>query len=89
MGKRIKKGTKGEVTQYLTRSQAIRYLQLSLRDFRKLCILKGIYPREPKKKFRGANKTYYHKKDIRFLENDSILQTFRQITTHMKKLKRL
>jgi len=34
MGKREKKGTKGEVTQYCTRSQALKKLQLKLTEFR-------------------------------------------------------
>jgi len=41
--------------------------------------LKGIYPREPKRKFKGTNKTYFHKKDIKFLENDKILHTFQEM----------
>ena len=61
MGKKIKKGKKGEASQYLTRSNAIRKLQLSLQDFRRICILKGVYPREPKKKFKGNPKS--NKKD--------------------------
>lgn len=41
MGKEIKKGTKGPNTKYITRTKAIRKLQISLNDFRRLCILKG------------------------------------------------
>lgn len=43
-GKKLKKGTGGASTIYIGRTRAIKKLQLSLRDFRRLCILKGIYP---------------------------------------------
>lgn len=89
MGKKIQKGKKGERSQYLTRSKAIRKLQLSLKDFRRLCILKGVYPREPKKKFEGTNKTYYHTKDLKILMHDKLLEKFRQIKAHLKKYKKL
>jgi pescadillo protein len=89
MGKKIKKGKKGERSQYLTRSKAIRKLQLSLKDFRRLCILKGVYPREPKNKFEGTNKTYYHIKDLKILMHDKLLERFRDIKAHLKRHKKL
>ena len=41
MGKIKKKGEAGNAKNYITRSQAVRKLQVSLPDFRKLCIWKG------------------------------------------------
>ena len=88
MGRKIKKGTKGEGSQYLTRSNAIRRLQLPLQDFRRLCILKGIYPREPKKKLKGSDKTYFHVKDLKILEHDQLLSKFHDIKSHLYRYKK-
>jgi len=51
--------------------------------------LKGVYPREPKKKFEGSNKSYYHVKDIKILQHETLLDKFREIKAHLKKHKRL
>jgi pescadillo protein len=67
MGKKIKKGKVGPSKEFISRSKAIKKMQVSLKDFRRLCILKGIYPREPPKSLRKLNKTYYHVKDISYL----------------------
>uniref|UniRef100_A0A1L8DH33 Pescadillo homolog n=1 Tax=Nyssomyia neivai TaxID=330878 RepID=A0A1L8DH33_9DIPT len=81
--RRLKKYETGTATHYVTRKQALNKLQLSLNDFRRLCIIKGIYPREPKnrrKAQRGASdiKILYHAKDIRFLLHEPIVWTLRK-----------
>ena len=69
MGKIKKKGVSGQAKNFITRTQAVRKLQISLPDFRKLCIWKGIYPREPRNKKKAsksatASTTFYYTKDI-------------------------
>ena len=81
-------GQAGNAVQYVTRNQALKKLQLKLSEFRRLCILKGIHPREPKKKVQGAHKTYYHVKDIAFLLHEPLLNKIRELYAHEKKIKR-
>lgn len=86
MGKKIKKGTKGDAALYCTRSTALKKLKLTLREFRRLCILKGVFPKDPKRKFKGQNKTYYLMKDIRFLGHEKLINKFREINAFQKKI---
>ncbi|CAG9463168.1 unnamed protein product [Pedinophyceae sp. YPF-701] len=88
MGKLQKAGKTGNAAQYLTRNQALKKLQLKLHDFRRLCILKGVHPREPKKKPHGRHKTYYHVKDINFLLHEPLLERFREIRAYERKIRR-
>lgn len=94
MGRIKKKGTSGNAKNFITRTQAIKRLQVSLADFRRLCIFKGIYPREPrnkKKANKGSTKpvTFYYFKDIQYLLHEPILNKFRQHKTFAKKLNKL
>jgi pescadillo protein len=86
--RKIKAGKRGLVTKYISRSKAIRKLQLSLKDFRRLCILKGVYPREPPQKLKKLNKTYYHTKDINYLGADVLIERFRREKVFLKKYKK-
>ncbi|KAI8918467.1 Pescadillo N-terminus-domain-containing protein [Powellomyces hirtus] len=91
MGKKIKKGEKGAVTNYITRAQAVKKLQISLAHFRRLCILKGVYPREPRNKKKvgkgsTAPRTYYYRKDIQFLLHEPVLHKLREQKIFARKL---
>ena len=72
MVKRLKEGEQGPCTHYITRAHALKKLQVSLADFRRMCILKGVYPRQPQRMLKGADKSYYHIKDINYLARDPI-----------------
>ncbi|XP_061358803.1 pescadillo homolog [Gastrolobium bilobum] len=82
------KKKEGNAAKFVTRSQALKQLQISLPLFRKLCILKGVTPREPKKKFKGTHQTYYHVKDITFLHHEPLLEIHRAIRVHERKIKK-
>ncbi|KAK5109095.1 hypothetical protein LTR62_007552 [Meristemomyces frigidus] len=91
MGKIKKKGTSGNAKNYITRSQAVRKLQISLPDFRRLCIFKGIYPREPRSKKRASKSstpstTFYYTKDIQYLLHEPLLDKFRDQKALAKKI---
>uniref|UniRef100_A0A5F9DE09 Pescadillo homolog n=1 Tax=Oryctolagus cuniculus TaxID=9986 RepID=A0A5F9DE09_RABIT len=88
-----KKYERGSATNYITRNKARKKLQLSLADFRRLCILKGIYPHEPKHKKKvnkgsTAARTFYLLKDIKFLLHEPIVSKFREYKVFVRKLRK-
>ncbi|KAI4088674.1 MAG: hypothetical protein LQ344_005912 [Seirophora lacunosa] len=93
MAKIKKKGTSGQAKNFITRTQAVRKLQISLPDFRRLCIYKGIYPREPRNKKKASktstpSTTFYYTKDIQYLLHEPILDKFREHKALAKKIAR-
>ncbi|BFZ53039.1 mRNA-binding ribosome synthesis protein nop7 [Savitreella phatthalungensis] len=86
-----KKGEAGAAKNFISRNQAIKKLQVTLADFRRLCILKGVYPREPRNK-KKANKgstaptTFYYTKDIQYLLHEPVLDKFREHKIFARKL---
>ncbi|XP_056139734.1 pescadillo [Lampris incognitus] len=92
-GLQKKKFDRGAASNYITRNKARKKLQLSLADFRRLCILKGIYPHEPKHKKKvnkgsTAPRTFYLLKDIRFLLHEPIVGKFREYKVFVRKLRK-
>jgi len=78
----------------MTRKRALKKLQLTLKDFRRLCILKGVFPREPRNRKRAQKgniskiQTLYYEKDIRFLLHEPIVEKFRDFKVFLRKLKK-
>jgi pescadillo len=93
LGRIKKKGQAGAAKNYITRTQAVKKLQISLPDFRRLCIWKGIFPREPNNRKKAsksstASTTFYYTKDIQYLLHEPLLQKFRDQKVLEKKITR-
>jgi pescadillo protein len=49
--------------------------------------LKGVYPREPPKKLKKTNRTFYHLKDVNFLALDPLIEKLRKQKIYLRKYK--
>ena len=87
-GKREKQA---KITKYITRAQAIKHLNCTMDQFRKICILKGVYPRLPTKGLNALNqkKVYYHIDDIKPLVHDKVVAKVKAIRAFKKQIRRL
>ncbi|KAG5511676.1 hypothetical protein JKF63_07273 [Porcisia hertigi] len=77
--------------KFLTRMQATRLLQMESIQFRRLCILKGIYPRalnRSKQKQSGNEKQYYLAREIKWLVRDQLTEKMMAYRAWEKKVKR-
>lgn len=88
-----RKVTRGEAAKYISRAAALKKLQITANEFRRLCILKGIYPREPKnrkkaQKGRPGIDVLYLRKDINFITHEPMIWKFRQRQIFLRKLKK-
>lgn len=83
MARLKKRGESGAAKNFVTRNQALKKLQVSLSDFRRLCILKGIHPQQPRH-VKRANKgstapaSFFYAKDIQYLAHEPILRSLRE-----------
>ncbi|KAA6393479.1 MAG: putative Pescadillo [Streblomastix strix] len=86
--KKAKKTKRGPARYYLPRTRVLKHLQVSLKQFRRLAIMNGIFPRIPVKSVKDQSRIYYHIKDVKFLQNCPMMEVLRQRNAMRKKFHR-
>jgi pescadillo protein len=86
--KKLSRIVKKRNVEFITRNAALKKLQrlqITLKDFKLLCILKGVYPT---KVLNVKCKVYNDIKVISYIMNEPLLQKFREFKTFMKKIRK-
>ena len=85
MGKKILKGTRGVASNLVRVTQLQGKIAFAdYADFRRMCILRGVYPRENPKE-RDSPFAFFHKKDIAMVNNDPMAFFIREHAAWLKK----
>ncbi|CEF68373.1 Pescadillo homolog [Strongyloides ratti] len=71
-----KKYTSGNAANFIDRAEAISKLQVTFDEFTRLCVLKGIYPREPRNRRKAA----------KGVTNEPLITTLRHYNAFVKKV---
>ena len=68
----------------ISRTKAIRHLDVRLSQFRFLTILSGIYPTVPTGKGVDPNRIYYNRKDIKYIKNGPLMDYLREYKIYLR-----
>jgi len=79
----FKKGTHGKSSNLLREDKALDRVALEPKDIRRLCILRGVYPKiMPKEK--NSPWAYFHKKDLQMINSDDMAWFIREHDSWLK-----
>jgi pescadillo protein len=88
MGRKLRKGQKGKKSNLVREDKILEHVHIpDILQFRRLCILRGVYPREIPKE-QNSPFAAFHKKDLSMLNNDSMAWFIRDHTAWLKKYKK-
>ena len=86
--KKLRKGEKGRRANLVREDDVMKRIALpDMVEFRRLCILRGVYPREMPKE-ENSPFAAFHKKDIAMINNDPMTWWIREHDTWLKNAKR-
>jgi pescadillo protein len=88
MGRKLRKGQKGKKAHLVREDKILEHVHIpDILQFRRLCILRGVYPREIPKEHNSPFAAF-HKKDLSMLNSDSMAWFIRDHTAWLNKYKK-